>query len=100
VILVTFGDNYLRVEGGRKTVGNLDTIFGFGVWPVLDAVYFGASIAVFLLCGWTKGGGRLRFNVASILPFFSFLAVLALISIDDVARVLHLPLHPPVVYWM
>ena len=99
VILVTFGDDYLRVEGGRTTVGNLDTIFGFGAWPILDAVYFGASIAVFLLYAWTKGGGRLRFNLASILTFVSFLVVLTSISIDDVARVLRLPLHPPVVYW-
>ena len=30
VILVTFCDDFLRVEGGRITVGNLDTIFGFG----------------------------------------------------------------------
>ena len=99
LILVTFGDDYLRVEGGKITVGNLDTIFGFNAWQVLDAVYFGASIAVFLIYGWTKGGGKLRFNLSSILLFVSFLAVLTTISIDDVARVLHLPLHPPVVYW-
>ncbi len=99
VILVTFGDDYLRVEGGRITVGNLDTIFGFGFWQVLDVVYFGASIAVFLLYGWTKGGGRLRLNLVSVFLFASFLALLASISIDDFARVLHLSFNPPAVYW-
>ncbi len=99
VILVTFGDNYLRVEGGMITVGNLDTIFGLALWPVLDVVYFGGSIAVFLLYGWTKSGGKLRFNWASILLVALFLAVLALISVDDFARVLHLPLYPPTAYW-
>lgn len=99
VILVTFGDDYLRVEGGRITVGNLDTIFGFGFWPVLEVVYFGASIAVFLLHGWTKGDGRLRLNLVSVLLFASFLALLASISVDDVARVLHLSFNPPPVYW-
>ncbi len=99
VILVTFGDDYLRVEGGRITVGNLDTIFGLGLWQILDVVYFGASIAVFLLYGWTKRDGRLRLNLESVLLFASFLALLALISIDDAARVLHLSFNPPTVYW-
>ncbi len=100
VILVTFGDDYLRVEGGRISVGNLDTIFGFGFWQVLDVVYFGASIAVFLLYGLTKGdNGRLRLNLESVILFASFLALLASISIDDFARVLHLSFNPPAVYW-
>jgi hypothetical protein len=99
VIFVTFGDNHLSIEDRTITVGNLDTIFGLAVWPVLDVVYFAGSIAIFLLYGWTKGGGRLRFNLANVLVFASFLVVLTLISIDDVATLLHLPLNPPTVYW-
>jgi len=99
VILVTFGDSYLSIEGGTITVGNLDTIFGLALWPVLDVVYFAASIVVFLLHGWTRGECRPRFNLANILLFASFLVVLALISIDDIALVLHLPLNLPQVYW-
>ena len=99
VILVTFGDNHLIIGGGTVTVGNLDTVFGLAVWPVLDAVYFTGSIAVFLLYGWTKGSGRLRFNLANVLVIASFLVVLTLISIDDFATLLHLPLNPPTVYW-
>ena len=99
VILVTFGDNHLNIGGGTITVGNLATIFGLAFWPILDAVYFAGSIAVFLLYGWTKGGGRLRFNLANVLVFASFLVVLTLISIDDVATLFHLPMTPPTVYW-
>jgi hypothetical protein len=99
VILVTFGDSYLVVEGGTITIGNLDTIFGLALWPVLEVVYVVGSIAVFLLYGWTKSGGTLRFNVVNVLLFALFLAVLALISVDDIYRVFHLPLNLPAAYW-
>ena len=99
LILVTFGDDFLRVEGGTVVVGNLDTIFGYAFWRVLDVVYFAGTIAVFLLYGWVKGGFRLRFSSTNIILFASFLAVLTLISADDVAIALRLPLELPTSYW-
>ena len=82
VILVTFGDDNLgRIAG--VSVGNLDTIFGAGLWPVMDVVYPLATITVFLLFGMMKGG-RLRIDWATMLLFSSFLLVLALIIVDDV----------------
>ena len=50
LILVTFGDDHLA-----NNIGNLDTIFGLHLWPVLDIVYPIASIGVFLLYGYVKG---------------------------------------------
>jgi hypothetical protein len=99
VILVTFGDSYLVVESRAITVGNLDSIFGLALWPALEVVYVAGSIAVFLLYGWTKKGGKLRFNLVNVLLFALFLAVLALISVDDIYRVFHLPLNLPAAYW-
>ncbi len=99
LILMTFGDSHLLVEGGNIVVGNLDTIFGFALWKAIDVIYPAALIAVFLLYGWTKGSGKLRLNPATTALFVSFLAVLALISIDDIAIVLNLPFEPPQIYW-
>ena len=97
LICVTFGDDNLgRIAG--VAVGNLDTIFGYRLWPILDVIYPLATIAVFLLYGWTKGGG-LRINLATVLLFVSFLAVLALIDIDDIALVLRLAVHLHRAYW-
>ena len=99
LILVTFGDSHLIVEGGNIIVGNLDTIFGFALWKAMDVIYPAALIAMFLLYGWTKGNSRLRFNPASVLLFASFLGALALISVDDIAIVLGQHLEPPQIYW-
>ncbi len=83
LILVTFGDDNLgRISG--VAVGNLDTIFGQALWPVMDVVYPLATIAVFLLFGWAKSQ-RLRINWKTMLLFSLFLLALALIIIDDLA---------------
>ena len=39
VILLTFGDNHTG-----PNIGNLDTIFGLRLWPIMDAIYPLASI--------------------------------------------------------
>jgi len=93
VVLVTFGDSHLT-----SWVGNLDSIFGLTLWQALDVVYPLASIAVFLLYGWVKGG-KLRVNVITALLFASFVAVLALVNIDDLAIALNFPSTKSVVYW-
>ena len=93
LILLTFGDAHLV-----GTVGNLDTIFGLAFWKPLDALYVLASITVFLLYGKVKGG--LRFNVATMLVFLSYLFALALISLDDIALVFNLQMTPPKEYWI
>lgn len=93
LILLTFGDAHLS-----RSVGNLDVIFGGGFWPWLDVVYPLASIAVFLLYGWVKGG--LRISVLTVAVFVSYLLALALISLDDIAVVLHLSLGLTKAYWV
>jgi hypothetical protein len=98
LILVTFGDNHLgRIDG--VAIGNLDTIFGYQLWPVMDVIYPAAAIAVFLLYGWVKGGG-FRINLATVLLFASFLAVLALVNFDDLAIALNLAVYPSRAYWV
>jgi hypothetical protein len=92
-ILLTFGDAHLS-----RSVGNLDVIFGGGFWPWLDVVYPLASIAVFLLYGWVKGG--LRIGVLTVAVFVSYLLALAFVSLDDIAVVLHLSLGLTKAYWV
>jgi hypothetical protein len=93
LILVTFGDAHLTSH-----VGNLDVIFGHASWPLLDVVYPLASIAVFLLYGRVKGG--LRINALTVGVFLSYLVVLALISLDDIAVVLRLSVTLTKAYWI
>jgi hypothetical protein len=100
LILVIFGDNHLKVEGGSIVVGNLDTVFGLALWQAMDVIYFVALIVVFLLYGWTKSSSGFRFDSMSLLLFVSFLAVLSLISVDDYAQVLGFDLKLPAVYWV
>jgi hypothetical protein len=97
-VLVTFGDSNLGKIGG-VTIGNLDTIFGYRLWPAMDVIYPLATITVFLLFGYVKGNG-FRVNVATVLLFVSFLAALALMNIDDIAIVLQLAVYPPKAYWV
>jgi hypothetical protein len=92
LILATFGDSHLTWN-----VGNLDVVFGHVLWPLLDVVYCLASIVVFLLYGWVKGG--LRINVWTVGVFLSFLVAFALISVDDVALVLNRPIMLSKGYW-
>ena len=93
LISLTFGDAHLV-----GYVGNLDTIFGLAFWKPLDVLYPLASIAVFLLYGKVKGG--LRFNVATMLVFLSYLFALALISLDDIVLVLNLQITLSKGYWI
>ena len=93
VIFVTFGDSHLT-----NWIGNLDTIFGLMFWQALDVVYPVATIVVFLLYGWVKGG-RLHITLVTVLVFASFLATLALINIDDLAAALHFTNVTSKVYW-
>jgi len=94
LIFLTFGDAYLS-----KNIGNLDTIFGLGLWPVLDVVWPVATIAIFLLYGREKGNG-LKINSTTILLFLSFLTVLTLITADDITLVLRIPFNEPNTYWI
>jgi hypothetical protein len=82
LILVTFGDNHLGKVAG-VSIGNLDTILGYRLWPVLDIVYPLALITIFLLYGWSIGA-KVKLKSASTFLFASFLIVLALVNIDDV----------------
>jgi hypothetical protein len=93
LIFLTFGDNYLS-----RNIGNLDTIFGHGLWPILDIVWPVATIAIFLLYGREKGN-RLKINPTTVLLFLSFLTVLTLIDADDIAFVLRIPFNEPKTYW-
>jgi len=97
LILVTFGDNYIS-RGGYVQIGNLDTIFGHGLWPVVDVIYPLAAITVFVLYGWSKKG-KIRVKATTVLLFISFIAVLSLMIIDDISRVLQLNIHPSQTYW-
>ena len=93
LILVTFGDSYLT-----SSVGNLDAILGHPFWPLLDFLYPLTSITVFLLYGRAKGG--LRINTLAIVIFFTYLIALALISLDDIAKILHVSLTLTKDYWI
>ncbi|MFB3889865.1 MAG: hypothetical protein ACE14S_10275 [Candidatus Bathyarchaeia archaeon] len=94
LILVTFEGSHIAWY-----VGNLDSIFGSGFWPVLDVVYPVASIAVFLLYGWVKGKG-LRLKPVPIALFALFLVMLILFTIDDIALVFGASLELPAAYWI
>ena len=93
LILVTFGDSNLS-----GTVGNLDAIFGHALWPLLDVAYPLVSVAVFLLYGRVKGGFRI--NAPTVAMFLSYLVALALISLDDIAVVLHVSITLTKDYWV
>lgn len=94
LILVTFGDSHTN-----RVVGNLDTIFGQTLWPVLDILYPLASISVFLLYGYVKGNG-LKINSMTVLLFASFIAVLTLFIFDDILQPLNIMLLIPKTYWI
>ena len=99
IILATFGDERFRVSTFGSSIGNLDAIFGLRLWPVLDVLYPLATIAVFLLYGWSKQK-RLTKNPSTILIFLSFLAALSLMVIDDVAEGVGFSIHLPHLYWI
>ncbi len=98
LVLVTFGSDHVGAFTGITT-GNLDTIFGYRFWPVVDLIYSLATIGVFVLYGWVKGGERLKINTATVLVFLSFLLVLGLFNIDDLVLTLYragiqVPINP------
>ena len=93
LMFVTFGDAHIY-----WFVGNLDTILGLTFWRALDLFYPIATIIVFLLYGWAKGG-KLRINPTTVMLFASFITVLLLVDIDDVVKVLNITLEPSKTYW-
>jgi hypothetical protein len=95
VILLTFGDNRLDVK-----IGNLDTIFGLRLWPVMDILYPFALIVIFIYYGHAKGEGKLRLRFNTILSLLVFLVALTLICIDDVFQALHVSMMLSRTYWI
>jgi hypothetical protein len=95
VILLNFGDDHIG-----PTVGNLDTIFGLRLWPLMDVIYPVTSIIIFLAYGATKSKGYLKFNAKTAVPIAVYLLALFLISVDDVSQVLNLGLTFPETYWI
>ena len=81
LVLVTFGDNHLGNIAGVP-IGNLDTIFGLALWPVLDVLYPLATIAVFILHGWNRDS-KLKLKSTPTLVFAVFIILLALMNLDD-----------------
>jgi hypothetical protein len=98
LVLVTFGDSRFHLGTVGSSIGNLDSILGQRLWPVLDVVYPLATIVVFLLYGWSKQG-KLRITPRTAFLFLSFLAVLTLIIIDDITDSVGLIVHLPQLYW-
>ena len=94
LIFLTFGDDHLS-----RSIGNLDTIFGIGFWPIMDVFLPLATIAIFLLYGHEKGNG-LKISPKTVLLFLSFLAVLTLTVADDITSVLKIPFNEPNAYWI
>jgi len=93
LILITFGDSHLTAN-----VGNLDTIFGTAHWKMLDIFLPSASIFLFLLYGKLKGG--FKFSLVTIAIFVSYIAVLALVILDDVSEALNLSINLTRNYWV
>jgi hypothetical protein len=97
LILVTFGDNHFGIIAGVQ-IGNLDTIFGYDFWPILDMIYPLTTIITFLLYGRSKGG-KLRIDASSGLVFATFIVLLSLMNFDDIAIVLRVAIYPARIYW-
>ena len=95
IILLDFGDDHTGL-----TIGNLDTIFGLRLWPVMDVIYPVASIVVFVAYGRSKTSKEWNIDAQTILPLAGYLIVLLLISVDDVSDVLKLGLKLPEAYWI
>lgn len=95
IIMLNFGDDHTS-----PTIGNLDTIFGLRLWPLMDIIYPLVTILIFLYYGKAKGNGELKFNAKTVTLFIVFFLGLFLISIDDVSLVLRLGLTFPEIYWI
>jgi hypothetical protein len=93
LIMIDFGDSHLMWN-----VGNLDIIFGLAYWKVFDVLLPFLSVLVFLLYGKFKGG--FRFNMLGMLALVSYLVVLGLITLDDIAIVLNFRVYLTINYWI
>ena len=98
LILVTFGDSRFHIATTGSSIGNLDSIFGTRLWPVLDVILPLASILVFLLYGWSKQG-KIKINLGTVLLFLSYLAALTLIIVDDITGVVGINVQFSQLYW-
>ncbi len=98
LVFVTFGDDHIGKTLSGIEVGNLDTIFGLRLWPVLDVIYPLASIAVFLGYGWSKSG-RFRNTRSANVLLGLFLLLLAAVNIDDIFIVTKIAVDMPQLYW-
>ena len=92
MILVIFGDQ------AQIGVGNLDTIFGQNLYPLMDVIYPLASMAIFILYG--KSSGKIEFRFRSNLLLFTFLAAQIVIQLDDIFAVFSHPIALPNVWWL
>jgi hypothetical protein len=95
VILLTFGDNRIG-----PNIGNLDTIFGLRLWPIMDIIYPLASILIFFAYGQAKNKENPERDTKGLLPLAIYLVALFLLSIDDVSDILNLGLKFPEAYWI
>ena len=100
IILKDFSDS----SPLSKSIGNLDQIFGTGMWYPLEVIYPIASIAVFLLFGITCRNIGMKESpeytrpktyyrvIFGALVFGLYILLPGLHDLDDVSRVLNLHL--------
>jgi hypothetical protein len=95
IILINFGDDQTNPK-----IGNLDTMFGLGLWPLMDTIFLVSTIIIFLAYGKAKNSGKLRFTAKTALPLVVYLSALSTISIDDFSQLLNVNLTLPETYWI
>ena len=95
VVLLDFGDNHMG-----PNIGNLDTIFGLRLWPLMDVIYPLAALLIFLAYGQAKGNGKSNLSLKAVAPLAVFLLALFLVCVDDFSDVLNLGLKFPETYWI
>jgi hypothetical protein len=95
IILLNFGDDHTG-----PTIGNLDTMFGLGLWPLMDTIFLLSSIIIFLAYGKAKSNGKLKLTAKTALPLIVYVLALCSISIDDFSQLLNSSLTLPENYWI
>jgi hypothetical protein len=95
IILINFGDAHTSSQ-----IGNLDTIFGLGLWPLMDTIFLVSPIIIFLAYGKAKANGKLKFTAKTTLPLIIYASALFSISIDDFSQILNPSLALPETYWI
>ncbi len=90
IIMLDFGDNHMG-----QNIGNLDTIFGLRLWPLMGVIYPLAAILIFIAYGQTKKSGNSNFSLKAVAPLAVFVLALFLVCIDDISDVLNLGLKFP-----